>query len=102
VLLIPEYGPRGAAFSLMTGCIVSCLAFAAIGRMYYRLPLDLGGMLGIPALAVLFVVGAWQSEHFFTHSAALMFIEASIFLAAGLFVVHRFGLLQMAAVHGRD
>jgi O-antigen/teichoic acid export membrane protein len=102
VLLIPDYGPRGAAFSLMTGCIVSCFAFAAIGRMYYRLPIDLGGLLGIPALAALFVVGAWQSGHFFTHPAALLFIEASIFLAASLFVVRRFGLLQMAPVHGRD
>jgi O-antigen/teichoic acid export membrane protein len=102
VLLIPAYGPRGAAFSLMTGCIVSCLAFAAIGRTYYRLPIDLGGMLGIPALAVLFVAGAWQSGRFFTHPAALMFIEASIFIAASLFVVHRFGLLQVASIEGRD
>ena len=100
--MIPEYGPRGAAFSLMTGCIVSCLAFAAVDRMYYRLPIDLGGMLGIPALAALFVVGAWQSGHFFTHPAVLMFIEASIFVGASLFVVHRFGLLQVASVHGRD
>lgn len=102
VLLIPEYGPRGAAISLMIACMLSCLAFAAIGRMYYRMPIDLGGLAGIPVLAALFVFGAWESGAIFTSPLVLVIIEALIFIVISVFVVHRFGLLRTASAGGRD
>src|SRR5205823_4680683 len=44
LVLIPFYGAKGAALSLMVGCIVSCFAFMVVGRRRYRLPVDLAGM----------------------------------------------------------
>ena len=102
VLLIPQYGAYGAAISLMVGCIVSCLAFAVIGRMFYRLPIDPVGLYGIPVLAALFVFGAWVVRQSLSHTSALVPLEAIIFIAIGLFVVHRFRLLQTAPVNARD
>jgi O-antigen/teichoic acid export membrane protein len=102
VLLIPLYGSQGAAISLMIGCIVSCLAFALVGRMFYRMPIDLGGLFAIPGLAALFVLGVWQIGPNFAHTGVLVFLEASVFLAIGVLLVHRLGLLQTAPASARD
>ena len=40
LLLVPAYGAYGAAVSSMVSWILSCLAFAALGRRWYRLPID--------------------------------------------------------------
>jgi O-antigen/teichoic acid export membrane protein len=96
VLLIPHYGAQGAAISLMIGCIVSCLAFALMGRMYYRMPIDLGGLFAIPGLAAAFVLGVWQIGPTFAPAGVLLFLEASIFVVIGIVLVHRLGLLQAA------
>jgi O-antigen/teichoic acid export membrane protein len=102
VLLIPHYGSQGAAISLMVGCVASCLAFALMGRVYYRMPIDLGGLFAIPGLAVAFVLGVWQIGPTFAPAGVLLFVEASIFVVIGVVLIHRLGLLQVAPVNGRD
>lgn len=102
VLLIPLYGPRGAAIALMVGCVVSCLAFAIIGRMFYRLPIDPVGLGGIPALAALFVFGAWEAGQLFAHKGVAMALEGAIFIVMSLFVVYRFRLLQTSPAAARN
>ena len=58
VVLVPAYGPHGAAVALMVACIVACLAFMVLGRRWYRMPIDLIALGVLPSLAVLFVFGA--------------------------------------------
>ena len=51
LLLVPRYGPAGAATALMVACIVACLAFMVLGRRWYRMPVDLTALAVMPALA---------------------------------------------------
>src|SRR5215469_15269879 len=38
LLLVPQYGPHGAAFALMVASVVGCLAYMVLGRRCYRMP----------------------------------------------------------------
>ena len=58
VVLVPAYGPQGAAIALMVACIVACVAFMVLGRRWYRMPIDLTALGVMPSLAILFVFGA--------------------------------------------
>jgi len=58
MILVPAYGPHGAAVALMVACIFACIAFMVLGRSWYRMPIDLTALGVMPSLAVLFVFGA--------------------------------------------
>src|SRR6185295_10855896 len=91
--LIPTYGTHGAAISLMTACIVSCLAFVVIGRRWYSLPIDPAGLGAIPLLAGLFVLGARGIAHVLADGSILLLLDALIFVLFSGFAIYRFRLL---------
>jgi O-antigen/teichoic acid export membrane protein len=93
LLLIPSYGPLGGAVSLMTACIVSCLAFFVIGRRWYSLPIDSAGLGAIPLLAGLFVLGARAIAHVVADANVILALDAIIFVLFSGFAVYRFRLL---------
>ncbi len=94
VLLIPSYGAHGAAIALMVANIVACLAFIALGRRRYRLPIDLTALGVMPALAILFVFGAHIITELFPVSAVPLIFNALVFAVFGSFAIRRFGLLS--------
>ncbi len=93
LLLIPAYGPLGAAFSLMTASIVSCLAFFLIGRRWYSLPIDSAGLGVIPLLAALFVLSARGIAHVVANPSVLLLLDVLIFVLFSGFAMYRFRLL---------
>jgi exopolysaccharide biosynthesis WecB/TagA/CpsF family protein len=93
LILVPSYGPLGAAISLMTACIISCIAFVVIGRRWYSLPIDAAGLGAIPMLAGLFVLGARAIAHVVADGNILLVFDAFIFVLFSGFAVYRFGLL---------
>jgi O-antigen/teichoic acid export membrane protein len=94
LLLVPTYGASGAACALMTASIMSCVAFVALGRRWYRLPIDGGGLAVIPALALLFVVGAKMTGGVLPGRLVPLTVDGVIFALFGFFAVHRFGVLN--------
>jgi O-antigen/teichoic acid export membrane protein len=93
VLLVPAYGTQGAALALMVGCIISCLAFMAIGRRWYALPIDFTALGVMPALAVLFVFSAHTAAAFVPDGSVPLVLDGLAFALFGGFAIHRFGLL---------
>jgi O-antigen/teichoic acid export membrane protein len=93
LLLVPAYGPHGAAFALMVACIISCLAFMAIGRRWYALPIDFTALAVMPALATLFVFGAHTAAEFIPDGSVPLVLDGLAFALLGGFAVRRFGLL---------
>jgi O-antigen/teichoic acid export membrane protein len=96
LVLIPSYGPVGAATSLLMACIISCLAFLVIGRRWYSLPIDLAGLGAIPLLAGLFVLGARAIAHVVADANIVLLLDAIIFVLFSGFAVYRFRLLMAA------
>jgi O-antigen/teichoic acid export membrane protein len=94
VALVPAYGPKGAALALMVSNVVSCLAFFVLGRRWYRLPVDASALTVIPALALLFVLGAFATAKLIPHGHAALIVDAIAFAICGGFAIHRFGLLH--------
>jgi len=97
LLLIPLYGPHGAAISMMVSWILSCLAFVALGRRWYRLPIDFTAVIVMPTLAILFVFGAHETARIFPGSYLPLVLDALVFALFGGFTIHRFGLLNATA-----
>jgi O-antigen/teichoic acid export membrane protein len=93
LLLVPVYGSHGAALALMVACIVSCLAFMAIGRRWYALPIDFSALAVMPALATLFVLGAHTAAELAPHGSIPLVLDGLVFALLGGFAVRRFGLL---------
>ncbi len=94
LLFVPTRGPEGAAIALMVANIVACLAFFALGRRWYHLPIDGAALIIMPALALLFILGADATAKFVPNGHAPLIIDAVIFAMFGGFVVRRFGLLH--------
>ena len=97
LLLVPRYGPAGAATALMVACIFACLAFMVLGRRWYRMPVDLTALAVMPALAGLFIFGAHAVAEWVAAPTQLLLIDAVIFAVCGGFAVRRFDLLSLAS-----
>jgi O-antigen/teichoic acid export membrane protein len=95
VVMVPLYGPRGAALALMAACIFACLVFMLLGRRWYRMPIDLTALVVMPALAALFVFGAHATAELVTQRPLILFVDAAIFAICGGFAVRHFGLLNL-------
>jgi hypothetical protein len=78
---------------LMVACITSCLAFMAIGRRWYALPIDFAALAVMPALAALFVLGAHTAAEFTPHGSIPLVLDGVVFALLGGFAVRRFDLL---------
>jgi O-antigen/teichoic acid export membrane protein len=102
LLLVPAYGPHGAAIALMVACVVSCLAFMLLGRRWYRLPIDYTALGVMPALAVLFVLGARATVDALPQGYWALGIDVVVFALFGGFVVRHFGLLNAAPANAAD
>jgi O-antigen/teichoic acid export membrane protein len=97
VLLVPIYGPHGAALALMTACIVSCLAFMVLGRRWYRMPIDLAALGVMPSLAILFVFGAHTTAELLPGQSLALVFDGIIFALLSGFAIRHFGLLSLPA-----
>jgi O-antigen/teichoic acid export membrane protein len=98
LLLVPSYGPHGAALALMTACIISCIAFMVLGRRWYKLPIDFTALAVMPALAALLVFGAHAVTWLIPGHSVPLAIDALVFALVGGFAIHRFGLLNAMPV----
>jgi len=94
LVVVPAYGPHGAAVALMAACVISCLAFMVIGRRWYKLPIDFTALGVMPALAVLFLFGAHATAELFGGGTMTLLADAVVFALFGGFAVRRFGLLS--------
>jgi O-antigen/teichoic acid export membrane protein len=97
LLLVPAFGQHGAAVSLMLSSIISCLAFIALGRRWYRLPIDFTALAVMPSLAMLFIFGARMTADLIPTGPVPLTVDALAFALLGAFAVRRFGLLDEAA-----
>ncbi len=95
-LLVPAYGTHGAAVALMAACIVSCIAFMALGRRWYKLPIDFTALGVMSALAILFVFGAQATADLIPGGLVPLVLDALVFVLFGGFAIRRFGLLTAA------
>jgi O-antigen/teichoic acid export membrane protein len=98
LFLVPRYGTHGAALSLMTACIISCVAFMVIGRRWYRLPIDFTALGVMPALAALFVLSAHAMSWLIPGNSLPLAMNAVGFALVGGFAVQYFGLLNTVPV----
>jgi O-antigen/teichoic acid export membrane protein len=98
LLLVPGYGPHGAALALMIACIISCVAFMVIGRRWYKLPIDFTALGVMPVLAALLILGAHAMAWLIPGHSVPLAIDALVFALVGGFAVHRFGLLNAVPV----
>ena len=97
LILVPAHGPHGAALASMTASVFACLAFMALGRSWYRMPIDFGALALMPTLAALAVFGAHEAAEFLAGPSLIFAADAAIFAVCGGFAVHRFGLLDLPA-----
>jgi O-antigen/teichoic acid export membrane protein len=95
VLLVPVYGPHGAATALMVACIVACLAFMVLGRRWYRMPIDLTALGVMPSLAALFVFGAHTTAQLVQAQSLVFAIDAVILAICAGYAIRHFGLLSL-------
>jgi O-antigen/teichoic acid export membrane protein len=95
VVMVPLYGPRGAALALMIACIFACVTFMLLGRRWYRMPIDLTALAVMPALAALFVFGAQAAAELFAERPLVLGVDAAIFVVCGGFAIRHFGLLNL-------
>jgi O-antigen/teichoic acid export membrane protein len=98
VLLVPIDGPFGAAIALMVACVVACLAFMALGRRWYRMPIDLTALGVMPSLAILFVFGARATAEIMPGPSMALIVDAVAFAMVGGFAIYHFGLLNMPSM----
>jgi O-antigen/teichoic acid export membrane protein len=94
-VMVPLYGPRGAALALMVACIFACLTFMLLGRRWYRMPVDLTALAVMPALAALFVFGAHATAEMIPQRPLVLLVDAAVFALCGGFAVRYFGLLNL-------
>lgn len=97
LLLVPGYGPYGAATALMVASIVGCLAFLVLGRRRYRMPVDLTALGVIPSLALLFVFGAQTTAGLIPVPALALALDGALFALLCAFAIRHFDLFVAPA-----
>jgi len=95
VLLVPAYGPHGAAVALMVASIFACLAFMVLGRRWYRMPIDLTALGVMPSLTILFVFGARITAGLVPGQSLPLVLDAVIFTVFSGYAIRHFGLLNL-------
>ena len=92
LLLVPAYGPHGAAVALMVACVTACLAFMALGRRWYRMPIDLAALVIMPLLALLLVLAARTIADLVPGQSLPLILDAVLFAICGTCAIRRFDL----------
>ena len=94
LLLVPFYGAKGAAISLLAAYMTSCLVLAVVSRRHYRMPIDFAGLAGISSLAVIFVSAAWILTRLVSNASLLAVSQIAVLLALAAYAVRRYDLLR--------
>ncbi len=102
LLLVPHYGPHGAALALMVASIAGCLAFMVLGRRWYRMPVDLAALAVMPTLAGLCVFGARAAASWVHDPSLVLLLDAAIFAVCGSFAVRHFHLLSLTSADAAE
>jgi O-antigen/teichoic acid export membrane protein len=95
LLLVPLYGPRGAALSLMVACVFACVAFMLVGRRWYLMPVDLTALAVMPVLAALAVAGAYVAAGLIAERSVALGVDAAIFALCAGVAIRAFDLLHL-------
>jgi exopolysaccharide biosynthesis WecB/TagA/CpsF family protein len=98
--LVPSFGVQGAAIALMVSSIIGCIAFFALGRRRYRMPIDFIALGVMPSVAILFVFGAHTTAALFPNQFIRLCADAAVFAVMGIYVMRRFGLLSLPTPDG--
>jgi len=94
VLLVPAYGAIGAAIALLAAHALACVAFVASGRLYFRMPIDVAGLVEVPLAAGLFVIASQVIASLVANTTWALAVQVLLFAAAGIYVVRRFRFLR--------
>jgi O-antigen/teichoic acid export membrane protein len=97
MLLVPRYGPHGAAVALMAACTFTCFGFMVPGRRRFRMPVDLAALVVMPTLAALSIFGAHAMQQLVADAAARLTLDAALFAVLGGYAIRHFGLLHLPA-----
>ena len=97
LLLVPDYGPHGAAVALMMASIIACFAFMLLGRRWYKMPVDLTALGVLPSLAMIIVFAAHTLDGLIPDHSQALVLDAALFAAAGAFAVRHFNLFAAPA-----
>jgi O-antigen/teichoic acid export membrane protein len=95
LLLVPRYGPHGAALALMVASVSACIAFMVLGRRWYHMPVDVMALAVMPALAGSFVFAAHVAAEWVKDPSLLLAVEGVMFALCVGFAVRYFGLLSL-------
>ena len=98
--LVPDFGVHGAAVALMVSSIIGCIAFFALGRRRYRMPIDFIALGVMPSVAILFVFGAHTTAALFPNQFMRLCADAVVFAVLGIYVMRRFALLSLPTPDG--
>ena len=98
--LVPEFGVHGAAIALMVSSIIGCIAFFALGRRRYRIPIDFVALGVMPSVAMLFVFGAHTTAALFPNQITRLCADAVVFAVLGVYVMRISGLLSLPTPDG--
>ena len=92
--LIPHYGPKGAAISLMITYSISCAVYIVAGRRLYKMPIDPVGTGVICIFAILFMASSWIVDTTFGQVGVALAIKAVLFVAMGVLIISRLDILR--------
>lgn len=95
LLLVPHYGPPGAAFALMVASVIGCLTFMVLGRRWYRMPVDLTALAVMPTLAGLCIFAARAAAGWVHEPSLLLVVDVAVFAVCSGFAIRRFDLLSL-------
>jgi O-antigen/teichoic acid export membrane protein len=91
ILLVPAFGTRGSAASLMMAFIISSITFMMLGRRWYKMPVDIAAVCVMPSMAILFVFGAHATAEILPGTASLV-IDGLVFALFSGFTIRQFDL----------
>lgn len=94
LVLVPVYGAHGAAISLMVASMIACVAFMAIGRLRYKMPIDYTALGVMPSLALLFVFGAQAMAGIVAAPPLALALDALLFMLFGAYAIRHFDLFK--------
>lgn len=95
VTLVPVYGVYGAATSFLLASMLGCVAFLALGRRWYKMPVDLTALGVITSLAIIFVFAAGKIEGLIANEFVRFACDAVAFALCVGYAVRHFGLLSL-------
>ena len=100
LVLVPRYGAVGGATALMVAQGAGCAIAALVGRRLYRLPFDLGILLGIGAMSIAMLIFSWGASVLLIGRLEVLAAQLTIFLVGVGLAVWRYDLFTMLSGAG--